>query len=220
MTACPFCGKSDCRNGRCQTTARVPTSARMPVTPVPTPMPAHGNTERVRSLVHTTLPGACGKIILNGTHICIREKGHPPVPECASQFFHNDSCCEICAPHSMRMQGHRCSDHMEQLDAVLCEHANEVPAVCPCPETCYCKTHTCAQLKRRAEDQPLPVKNGNPSIQDLVIADMEARKAIGLKRYGTLLQAGNGRDFLKDTYEELLDACNYIRGVMYERDGK
>lgn len=25
----------------------------------------------------------------------------------------------------------------------LCEHANEVPHVCPCPPDCYCMTHTC-----------------------------------------------------------------------------
>lgn len=27
--------------------------------------------------------------------------------------------------------------------AVLCDHANEVPAVCKCPSDCYCKSHTC-----------------------------------------------------------------------------
>jgi hypothetical protein len=26
---------------------------------------------------------------------------------------------------------------------VLCEHANENPMVCPCLDTCYCRTHTC-----------------------------------------------------------------------------
>ena len=69
-------------------------------------------------------------------------------------------------------------------------------------------------------DQPPPVPNDRPAIQDLVIADMKARKAVGLERYGTLLQPGNGRDFLRDLYEELLDACNYVRGAMFERDGR
>lgn len=27
--------------------------------------------------------------------------------------------------------------------AMHCEHANEVPSVCPCPRDCYCKGHTC-----------------------------------------------------------------------------
>ena len=26
---------------------------------------------------------------------------------------------------------------------MLCEHANEVPSKCNCPEECYCKSHTC-----------------------------------------------------------------------------
>lgn len=27
--------------------------------------------------------------------------------------------------------------------AHLCEHANEVPQSCPCPDDCYCRSHTC-----------------------------------------------------------------------------
>jgi hypothetical protein len=50
--------------------------------------------------------------------------------------------------------------------------------------------------------------------------DMLARKLLGQQRYGTPLQAHNGRDMMQDLYEELLDACNYIRGMIYERDGK
>lgn len=75
-------------------------------------------------------------------------------------------------------------------------------------------------LRQRDGDQPLPQKNSYPAMQDLVIADMEARKAIGIKRYGTLLQPHNGRDFLKDLYDEILDAANYLRGAIYERDGR
>jgi hypothetical protein len=29
------------------------------------------------------------------------------------------------------------------IPAMFCEHANEVPNVCPCPPDCYCKAHTC-----------------------------------------------------------------------------
>lgn len=56
------------------------------------------------------------------------------------------------------------------------------------------------------------------SIQDQVIADLEARKAKGLETYGTLLHPHNGRDMLQDLYEELLDACCYVKGAMIERD--
>jgi hypothetical protein len=66
-------------------------------------------------------------------------------------------------------------------------------------------------------DQQLPIKNNNPYIQDLVLADIEARKQLGIKKYGTALQAGNGRDMLQDLYEELLDACIYIRGEIENR---
>jgi hypothetical protein len=56
------------------------------------------------------------------------------------------------------------------------------------------------------------------SLQDQVIADLGERKTLGLERYGTLLFPHNGRDMLQDLYEELLDACCYIKGVMAERD--
>ena len=72
----------------------------------------------------------------------------------------------------------------------------------------------------RDGDQQLPTPNNKPAIQDLVMQDMMARKLLGQQRYGTPLQAHNGRDMMQDLYEELLDACNYIRGMIYERDGK
>jgi hypothetical protein len=68
--------------------------------------------------------------------------------------------------------------------------------------------------------QPLPVPNDGPSMHDLVIRDMEARKTFGLRKYGALLQAHNGRDALKDLYDELLDAIVYVRQLMEERAGK
>ena len=54
----------------------------------------------------------------------------------------------------------------------------------------------------------------------LVCVDMQARKALGVSRYGMALQANNGRDALPDLYEELLDASAYLRQMLYERDGK
>ena len=70
------------------------------------------------------------------------------------------------------------------------------------------------------EEQPMPITNNNPILQELVIEDMESRLNLGIERYGTGLQAGNGRDMLLDAYEEALDLCVYLRGVMYERDNK
>lgn len=65
----------------------------------------------------------------------------------------------------------------------------------------------------------MPKLNDNPAIQDLVLRDINKRKEVGIARYGTPLQAGNGRDMLVDAYEESLDLCIYLRGVIYERDG-
>lgn len=74
--------------------------------------------------------------------------------------------------------------------------------------------------------EPMPEKNDRPAIQDLVIADfrglpnavgemvtvdIETRKAVGLQRYGTLLQAFNGRDVLMDAYQEALDLAQYLK---------
>lgn len=103
----------------------------------------------------------------------------------------------------------------------FCEHANEMPKVCPCPPSCGCHYYGCrVATKQREGDQPLPVKNDLPAVQDLVLADIEARKALGIQRYGTLLQPFNGRDGLRDLYEELLDAAIYARQLLYERDKK
>ncbi|SRR6266536_588900 len=66
-------------------------------------------------------------------------------------------------------------------------------------------------------DQPPPAPNTGPAIADLVIADMTERKAIGIQRYGTPLQAHNGRDALIDAYQEALDLCCYLRQAIEER---
>lgn len=75
------------------------------------------------------------------------------------------------------------------------------------------------QLKLRDGDQPLPIKNGARDIQSMVIADIEARRQVGIARYGTALQPNNGRDALRDLYEELIDAAMYTKQLMVERDG-
>lgn len=66
--------------------------------------------------------------------------------------------------------------------------------------------------------EPEPVKNHNPSIHDLVIEDMASRKAMGLDKYGTILQADNGRNALKDAYEEVLDLACYLKQALEERE--
>jgi hypothetical protein len=72
-------------------------------------------------------------------------------------------------------------------------------------------------MKERPGDQPLPVKSDRPDIQSMVIEDIQARRQVGIERYGTALQAHNGRDMLWDAYEEVLDLATYLRGCIEER---
>lgn len=66
-------------------------------------------------------------------------------------------------------------------------------------------------------EQPMPTPTGAPSVQGMVIADLQVRLQVGIQRYGTALQPNNGRDALRDLYEELLDAACYARQAIAER---
>lgn len=78
----------------------------------------------------------------------------------------------------------------------------------------------CLELLRERtmnnQEQPAPTPNDNPSLWDAVIEDMRQRDQLGRARYGTPVQVNNGRDSLRDLYEELLDAVVYCRQVMEE----
>lgn len=78
------------------------------------------------------------------------------------------------------------------------------------------------RLRRKGllEPEPAPVANQSPAIWDLVIADMRQRDADGNQKYGTRLQANNGRDALVDAYQEALDLVVYLRQAIEERDAK
>lgn len=66
--------------------------------------------------------------------------------------------------------------------------------------------------------QPAPVANTNQAVWDLVVQDMKSRDQFGRGKYGTRLQAFNGRDALVDAYQEALDLVVYLRTAIYERD--
>jgi hypothetical protein len=80
-------------------------------------------------------------------------------------------------------------------------------------------------------DQPTPTSSDRPHISDIVAAelratghgidlaiadDIDARKQLGISRYGTALQAGNGRDALVDAYQEALDLAVYVQQAVEE----
>lgn len=76
------------------------------------------------------------------------------------------------------------------------------------------------RLRERPGDQPLPIPHDGPCVQDAVIDDLKNRKFLGVQRYGTPLQPHNGRDALRDAYEEALDLACYLRQAIMERDDR
>lgn len=68
-------------------------------------------------------------------------------------------------------------------------------------------------MKTRPGDQPLPTINDMPFAQDRLIDDIEKRKQVGIQRYGTALQPFNGRDYVLDLYEEVIDAAVYLAAI-------
>lgn len=68
--------------------------------------------------------------------------------------------------------------------------------------------------------QPAPEASNSPAAWDLVMQDMQDRDRFGHEKYGVRLQPHNGRDTLKDAYQEALDLAVYLRSAIYERDGE
>jgi hypothetical protein len=62
-----------------------------------------------------------------------------------------------------------------------------------------------------------PAANNSTPIWEMVIADMQERDRVGRQRYGTPLQANNGRDALLEAYQEALDLVVYLRQAIEER---
>lgn len=75
-------------------------------------------------------------------------------------------------------------------------------------------------MRQRPGDQPQPERNQEPFVQDALVAYIDRRKAVGIERYGTALQPHNGRDALRDAFEEAVDLAVYLAQVIIERDGR
>lgn len=74
-----------------------------------------------------------------------------------------------------------------------------------------------SEIRDPETDQQLPVGNGNYVIHDLVAGDILDRLGVGVRKYGTPLQAGNGRNALQDAYEEALDLAVYLKQALEEK---
>lgn len=65
-------------------------------------------------------------------------------------------------------------------------------------------------------DQPPPTPSAGDMWQ-LVMADMEQLRKLGIERYGMSQQPNNGRDALVDAYQEALGLCVSLRQAIEER---
>lgn len=74
-----------------------------------------------------------------------------------------------------------------------------------------------SDIKSEFDTQKDPIKNDSEPIWKLVIEDMQKRDNTGFKKYGTRLQAFNGRNSVIDIYEELLDAVVYMKQQIEEK---
>jgi len=71
-------------------------------------------------------------------------------------------------------------------------------------------------VKNVTDREPIPAA-GTTDILPLVIGDLQTRDQAGRKKYGTTLQANNGRDALVDAYQECLNMAMYLRQAIEER---
>lgn len=77
-----------------------------------------------------------------------------------------------------------------------------------------------SRTNREGDTQGLPTVNDSKDIQSIVIDEILQRRKVGIKRYGTPLQANNGRDALRDAFEEALDLTMYLMQAIVERDNE
>ena len=95
------------------------------------------------------------------------------------------------------------------------------------------------EINKAWQKEPPPIKNDHPAVWDLVlqdianpkfthptqakihvmfIEDIKLRDLTGAKKYGVRLQPFNGRNAIKDAYEETVDTVVYLRQAIYEQE--
>lgn len=81
--------------------------------------------------------------------------------------------------------------------------------------------HSCScQPEINQSSQPDPEVNTNAPVVEWVVAFLDERAYLGEQKYGTKLQPHNGRDALRDAFEEAVDLAMYLAQALIERDGK
>lgn len=68
-------------------------------------------------------------------------------------------------------------------------------------------------------EQPMPVTTArSEGVFPALMEDIEARNEKGRLTYGRDLETFNGRDALRDAYEEALDLAVYLKQALMERE--
>ncbi len=75
------------------------------------------------------------------------------------------------------------------------------------------------EKNKAATSQPDP-KGDGVEIYPLLMADLKARREMGIETYGTPLKSHNGRKALWDAYQECLDQAIYLRQAIFELYGE
>lgn len=85
-----------------------------------------------------------------------------------------------------------------------------IPAFLKCPGTPLPEPAAPERAGREGDVQPLPVGTDEVDTQTLAMQLIDARRDLGIRRYGHPLQPTNGRDSLWDATEEALDLYVYL----------
>ena len=129
----------------------------------------------------------------------LRDGGPTPCPVCYGLGSVNDRPCRSCDVTGFVWSGSWSETRDAMLDLLDARDA----------------------AARRGPTQPAPTPARGDVWQELIDAEthpalrplMEARRELGISRYGTPLQRDNGRDNLLDLQEELLDAMAYAQAA-------
>ena len=85
---------------------------------------------------------------------------------------------------------------------ISCNHANEMPVICPCDDDCYCKEHSCKLRKlRKASSMPDCRDGGAEDICKAVL--IEYYRATSL--HGSFNSTHEGYAVIKEEVDELWD---------------
>jgi hypothetical protein len=79
--------------------------------------------------------------------------------------FHCDKCSGDFYVDTAGMNCPNCGIWLEGAQSAppfFCDHANENPMICRCPENCYCKTHTCKVTKEPTDEERAALLDDGP----------------------------------------------------------